>query len=581
MDAKLTKRLENYEKVLKQAEQQLQDGKISFSEFQSFMARNNAIQKSMLEAANVLAEDMHHANLIAAKIANGAMPDIYAVNANYSWFEILDQATKAGIPSSTVWKAVEQKLDYAGIYNPGFASGFTLYNHDTSELLLNAEWSVSAEPGKNGFLPKPSAKKKKELKQLAKTNPDLLWNENHFRSAMLQGVLQGESMTALSRRLKGVCDMNERQAIRNARTMTTNVQNQGRQRAYLNAKDKGVNLVIEWYATLDGRTRHSHRMMHGKTKSNTQNGKFPNGCRWPGDPSGPAAEVYNCRCTTVSWVKGFEHDAPHDSAWLKQQGLDFDDWQKGMNKAAAAAAANPTPAANIPTPNPAAAAATAGRNRPAPPPADPYDAAIRNARDYSYAEHEKDNFSQAFWDSLSPAERDAVYAYTGSDYETMNGLLRGTVGWGDVNNPNRWKYLINDCTDALSHRGLANDTKLYRGMGSERTLRRALGMENLSMKEFEQVVNSGNIKGLSFIEKGFVSTGVDAGSGWDKEVVLDIVAPKGTKGFYVSPVSRFKSERECLLQRGSIFRIYDTERMPNGNLKLKVVVTGTEPLAPV
>lgn len=33
---------------------------------------------------------------------------------------------------------------------------------------------------------------------------------------------------------------------------------------------------------------------------------FLNGCRYPGDLKGAPSEVYNCRCTTVGHVKGYE-----------------------------------------------------------------------------------------------------------------------------------------------------------------------------------------------------------------------------------------------------------------------------------
>ena len=66
----------------------------------------------------------------------------------------------------------------------------------------------------------------------------------------------------------------------------------------------GIKVRKEWLATLDGRTRHSHAMLDGEKVDNEK--KFSNGCMFPGDPNGPAAEVYNCRCTLIAAVDGVD-----------------------------------------------------------------------------------------------------------------------------------------------------------------------------------------------------------------------------------------------------------------------------------
>ena len=579
MYAKQQKRLENFQKACDKNLELWQKGEITEAEFKTWKTRQVLMNKDIEAVVNGLAQDMHNANQIAAKIATGGMADVYALNANYAMYDILKQGGASNVAYNTYVKIM------TGGNIPSMGASWTLYNHDTAELLLKEEWALSAEKGKSSLLPEPSKKKKKELKQLAKTSPDELWNRQKFQSAVLQGVLQGESPAALAFRLSGVGKMNERQAIRNARTMTTNVQNMGRNRSYLNAKDMGINLVIEWVATLDGATRHSHRQLHGEQKPNNKTAKFSNGCRWPGDPQGPPGEVYNCRCTTVSWVKGHESAKVTESEWMKQNGQSFEEWQKGAKPGKAstpAKAATPktsTPPPAPPTPPPP----TPPTPKNGPKAKDPYASAIQNAKEYKDWQHEEDNFSWDFWGSLTPDEQNGIEDYTGSYYEDMNKILRGqTLSRSSENRRSHYEDLINDCTDALSHRGLKNDTKLYRGMGSSRTLGRALGMgEGVTSDQIHDLVTNGNIKGLSFVEKGFCSTGINAASGCDKEVVMEIVAPKGTKGFYVDLVSSVQGEKECLLQRGTIFQIYDAEYLRGGTLKLHVVVTGNEPLRPL
>lgn len=73
------------------------------------------------------------------------------------------------------------------------------------------------------------------------------------------------------------------------------------------AKAKGADVVKQWDAALDGRTRDSHRRVDGEIRELDE--KFSNGLMFPGDPSGSAAEVVNCRCTSntrARWALGEE-----------------------------------------------------------------------------------------------------------------------------------------------------------------------------------------------------------------------------------------------------------------------------------
>ena len=67
------------------------------------------------------------------------------------------------------------------------------------------------------------------------------------------------------------------------------------------AKDTGAEIVKQWDATLDRRTRKSHRRVDGEIRELDE--KFSNGLLYPGDPNGKAAEVINCRCVTLQRAK--------------------------------------------------------------------------------------------------------------------------------------------------------------------------------------------------------------------------------------------------------------------------------------
>lgn len=110
--------------------------------------------------------------------------------------------------------------------------------------------------------------------------------------------------------------------------MTTGAENAGHVDAYERAQSKGIEIKQMWLATLDGRTRDSHREMDGETVE--VGGTFSNGCRFPGDPSGPAEEVWNCRCRVISQIKGFEID-PTDPTVRRSDKLDgmtYEEWRE-------------------------------------------------------------------------------------------------------------------------------------------------------------------------------------------------------------------------------------------------------------
>lgn len=303
-EEKWKKYLASFEKQDKIEAQRLADGEITEQQYRAWRQRQIANGKQYEEMRNVIAQDLHKANLRAAKLSNNSMADVYALNTNYGTYLV----ERGG------------KID----------TGFTLYNHDSAEALLKEEWKISPETGRNSFLPKPSAKKQKELSGLKSTNPDVLWNSNKIQSAMFQGILTGEPLTDLAKRLASVAVMDKNQAIRNARTLTTNVQNKGRMDAFDRAAEKGVNLVDEWVAILDGATRHSHRHMHGERRPHNSKEPFSNGCRWPGDPQAEAAETYNCRCRLVSWVKGFEGETVKYNEAMGD--TSFEEWQNAKSE---------------------------------------------------------------------------------------------------------------------------------------------------------------------------------------------------------------------------------------------------------
>lgn len=79
-----------------------------------------------------------------------------------------------------------------------------------------------------------------------------------------------------------------------ARTEGHRVQVQSAMDACYTARDMGADVVKEWDATLDSRTRKSHQQVDGEVRELDE--YFSNGLDFPGDPAGGAKEVCNCRC---------------------------------------------------------------------------------------------------------------------------------------------------------------------------------------------------------------------------------------------------------------------------------------------
>ena len=135
---------------------------------------------------------------------------------------------------------------------------------------------------------------------------DMLWNKKQINSNVLQGILQGESIDKIAKRLYPIVGRNKTAAIRTARTMVTGAENRGRLDRYHDYEDKGVVMSKVWLATPDGRTRDWHLSMDGQEVP--VNEYFIDGLgnelEYPGDNGAPPETVYNCRCSMKSHIMG-------------------------------------------------------------------------------------------------------------------------------------------------------------------------------------------------------------------------------------------------------------------------------------
>lgn len=141
------------------------------------------------------------------------------------------------------------------------------------------------------------------------TRKDVRWNTQVINSEVLQGIIQGESMPVIAKRLRDVTIMNRASALRNARTATTSAENRGRMDMLRDADKKGVIVKKIWLSSNQpGRTRDAHMPGDFEELEIDIDKPFENSIgeiMFPGDPSADAANVYNCRCSLGYNVQGF------------------------------------------------------------------------------------------------------------------------------------------------------------------------------------------------------------------------------------------------------------------------------------
>ena len=164
---------------------------------------------------------------------------------------------------------------------------------------------------------------------------DIAWQEGQIQSVTLQGIRQGESIPNLSKRIaRTLGESNHASTIRYARTASTASQNAGRLDAYKRAEDMGIEMQQTWVATLDGRTRHEHRILDGQTVPIGEPFEVDGyKIRYPGDPTAEGFLIWNCRCTTIAQLKGFERDVTdlglrHDD---NIEGMSYDEWKEARS----------------------------------------------------------------------------------------------------------------------------------------------------------------------------------------------------------------------------------------------------------
>lgn len=263
----IQKKADEYFDKFKKADEEkrklVKQGKLTDEEYKKWRQGKIMYGKRFTAMKEDVAKQLLNVNQTATAYINGELPEVYALNYN----------------------ALADAVDGVGGYS------FTLTDANTVRHLATTDKSLlpfrELDPAK-----------------------DIPWNMKKINSQVLQGIIQGESIPNISKRIMNVQEMNEDAAVRSARTIVTGAENKGRLDSFKRAEADGIILQKEWLSSdQPGRTRDWHLPHSFENLVVDIDKPFVNGMgkiMFPGDPSADGANVYNCRCSLVSKVKGFK-----------------------------------------------------------------------------------------------------------------------------------------------------------------------------------------------------------------------------------------------------------------------------------
>lgn len=241
-----------------------------------------------------MADILYNANVNASNLINDRTIKVFTENANYA--------------------------SYAMEHGVGVNFGFTLYDENTVSNLIKNEPNLLVQ-----YTPKKGI--------------DKAWNKRKITNQVTQGIIQGESIPDIAKRLSKVTgSQNMKSMMMHARTSVTNAQNAGRIQSYKNAQNLGINVKKEWLATLDNRTRDQHGRLDGQ-KVDVDKPFVVDGfeIQYPGDPTAEPALVYNCRCTLVADIVDYpsQYKGYTDVDGKFVGAMSYDEWKNGKKKESA------------------------------------------------------------------------------------------------------------------------------------------------------------------------------------------------------------------------------------------------------
>lgn len=267
---------------------QVETGKMTQEEFDRWKSGQVFQGKQWQAKKEEIAGVLHDSNKIASDMVNSKMFGVFAENANYIAYDLEHGA--------------------------GVNFGFSLYDGNTVARLIKDEPNL---------LPKYTPK----------IGKDMNWNTKKITRQITLGVIEGESLDKISKRLaSATASQNMNSMKTHARTLMTGAQNAGRVERIRQADNLGLEVLKEWMATLDSHTRDSHADIDGEQVP--VDAKFSNGLSYPGEAGGDPAEVYNCRCTLVSELKKYpsKYERYDNIDGKRIDNMSYNEWKEAKSE---------------------------------------------------------------------------------------------------------------------------------------------------------------------------------------------------------------------------------------------------------
>ena len=285
--AVIDKKIKEYTADLAQIDSEMKAA-LSPDEYKRWRKETLDKLKQYTDMRDTIAEELVHADSVAAGMIEDVLPEFYAEGFNMGVYQL--------------------EHDFA------MDTAFTLYDKSTVARLIKENPKLMPD------LPKFELRVPRDLR----------WNKAQIHSELVKGILHGDSVESIAERLpRASTEKNMKGAIRRARTMVNGAENAGRVDSYKRAEKIGVEMVQEWMAVLDDRTRHSHRDMDGIKIP--VGDTFPNGCRFPGDPEcKKPEEVWNCRCTMRGDLLKYPREGDYRKD-VKVGNMTYDEWKKARS----------------------------------------------------------------------------------------------------------------------------------------------------------------------------------------------------------------------------------------------------------